>query len=70
MDIIIPTAMIFTSYILFLLIHRTIIGPLAKVPGPRLAAFTGWYEVYFDLVQPARFPWQIAELHRVYGTVF
>ena len=42
--------------------------PLAKEPGPRLAAITGCYEMYYDLVKKATFPWKIVELHEQYGS--
>lgn len=47
---------------------RAYLGPLSKIPGPKLAAFTQGYEMYYDLLQNARFPWQIKALHDAYGT--
>ena len=54
-------------YVIFVLLHRLVLSPLANIPGPKLAAVTGFYEMYYDLVQKARFPWKIVELHRKYG---
>ncbi|KAH6677138.1 putative cytochrome P450 [Halenospora varia] len=51
------------------IIYRLYIHPLAKVPGPKLAALTQGYEMYFDLIQPARFPWQLRKLHERYGLI-
>ena len=55
-------------YFIYGLLYRLYLSPLAKIPGPRLAASTDWYERYYDLVLKARFPWKIKELHNIYGT--
>lgn len=54
-------------YGLWLFCYRAFLSPLAKVPGPRLAAFSRGYEMYYDLWQKARFPWKIQDLHARYG---
>ncbi|KAF1949520.1 putative cytochrome P450 [Byssothecium circinans] len=56
-------------YILALAIYRAFLSPLAKVPGPKLAAMTQGYEMYYDLIEKARFPWQIQKLHDAYGPI-
>lgn len=48
-------------------LHRLWLSPLAKFPGPRLAALTIWYQFYFDVVKDGRLPWQLEHLHQVYG---
>lgn len=58
------------SYLLVKVLYRVFLSPLAKIPGPKLAAATQMYEMYFDLIQKARFPWQIEALHARYGTNF
>ncbi|KAI4090510.1 MAG: hypothetical protein L6R37_007868 [Teloschistes peruensis] len=50
-----------------LVVYRLFLSPLARVPGPGIAALTDFYEIYFDLIQKARFPWKIEELHKTYG---
>ncbi|KAI1735290.1 putative cytochrome P450 [Xylaria scruposa] len=59
------------SYGLLLGLYRVYLHPLAKFPGPKLAAATGWYETYIDLFQwPRRsFVDEIARLHRIYGPI-
>ena len=42
-------------------------GPLAKFPGPKLAAATLLYEFYFDVILKGQYTWKIRELHRQYG---
>lgn len=54
-------------YILSVCIYRACLSPLAKFPGPKLAAITRGYEMYYDLVLKARFPWHLKELHEKYG---
>ena len=48
-------------------IYRLFLHPLAKFPGPRLAALTTWYEGYYDVVQKGRFTFQLEALHEAYG---
>ncbi|OJI85470.1 hypothetical protein ASPTUDRAFT_119373 [Aspergillus tubingensis CBS 134.48] len=43
--------------------------PLAKFPGPRLAAATGLYEFYYDVIRDGQFVWHIERLHQKYGPV-
>ncbi|KAL8663142.1 MAG: hypothetical protein Q9168_008143 [Polycauliona sp. 1 TL-2023] len=56
-------------YIVILVIFRLYFSPLAKFPGPKLAAASLWYEFYFDVVKRGRYTWRIAELHAQYGPI-
>lgn len=49
-------------------IYRITLHPLAKFPGPTLAALTYKYEFYFDGIKGGRFTKQIQRLHQIYGT--
>ncbi|GAB7365578.1 hypothetical protein MBLNU230_g6650t1 [Neophaeotheca triangularis] len=60
--------LILTSFFI-LAIYRLFLHPLAKVPGPKLAAITGWYEFYFDCFRKGQYVFKIQELHEVYGPV-
>ncbi|KAL0945226.1 hypothetical protein HGRIS_000739 [Hohenbuehelia grisea] len=51
------------------LLWRLFLHPLRKVPGPILAATTGWYTAYFDLLKDGGFVEHLEELHRIYGAV-
>lgn len=48
--------------------YRLFFSPIAGVPGPRLAALTGWYETYYDCVKQGRFWREIEKMHEEYGT--
>jgi hypothetical protein len=50
-----------------LAIYRITWHPLAKYPGPRLAAMTGWYETYYDCFLLGKFSNHLDEMHRRYG---
>ncbi|PPJ54832.1 hypothetical protein CBER1_07844 [Cercospora berteroae] len=60
---------VLTLYIAVRTIYRLFLSPLAQVPGPRLAAVSQLYELYFDLAKGGRLPWKIQELHDEYGPV-
>jgi hypothetical protein len=48
-------------------IYRLYLSPLAKFPGPKLAAATLWYEAYYDVVKKGQYTFKIRELHKKYG---
>jgi hypothetical protein len=57
----------FIVYYVSLIIYRLFFHPLAKFPGPKLAAATDLYEVYFDVVKRGMFIWEIQKMHEKYG---
>ncbi|KAF2712577.1 putative P450 monooxygenase, partial [Pleomassaria siparia CBS 279.74] len=50
-------------------VYRLLFNPIARFPGPRLAALTFWYEFYYDVVLQGRYTWKIVELHERYGPI-
>jgi hypothetical protein len=54
-------------YLTAVALYRLYIFPLAKFPGPKLAALSKWYEFYYDVVLRGKFSGRIAELHEIYG---
>jgi hypothetical protein len=57
-------------YVLFSVvwtIYSVYLGPLAKFPGPKLAAATLWYECYYDVILGGQYTFKIDELHQKYG---
>ena len=61
---------ILLSYTLILFVYRLYLSPIAKFPGPKLAALTHWYEVYFDVIQNGKFIFHVQKLHARYGQLY
>ncbi|KAI9701472.1 MAG: hypothetical protein M1836_001527 [Candelina mexicana] len=55
-------------YRILVIIYRLLLSPLAKFPGPKLAAATSWYEAFFDL-RSKNFPDVVSDLHDKYGPI-
>lgn len=55
------------SYTLYGLFWRLFLSPIAKIPGPKLAAATFWYEFYYDVVKGGQYVYQIEKMHQQYG---
>jgi hypothetical protein len=53
----------------FLAIWRLYFHPLRKIPGPRLAAMTSWYEFYYDVICDGQYPKRITQLHKEFSKV-
>jgi hypothetical protein len=51
------------------IIYSVFFGPLAKFPGPKLAAAPLWYEFYYDVYLVGQYTFKIKELHGKYGNV-
>ncbi|RAL03516.1 cytochrome P450 [Aspergillus ibericus CBS 121593] len=50
-------------------IYRLYFHPLAKIPGPKLAALTSGYEFYFNVIKGGMYIWEIERLHKIYGPI-
>lgn len=63
------TALALVAYYALILVYRLYFHPLAKFPGPKLAAATSWYLAYYDIwVAPgAQVMFELRRLHRIYG---
>ena len=55
------------AYTFYGVVYRLYLSPIAKFPGPRLAAVSLWYEFYYDVIKDGQYTWKIAELHEQYG---
>lgn len=60
-------AAIWLVYLIGLAIYRLYISPIAKFPGPKLAALTLWYEFYYEVTLKGQFSFHIQDLHKKYG---
>ena len=58
---------IYISYQLLKILYRITLHPLAKFPGPKLAAATFYYEFYFDGIKGGSYIHQISKMHDEYG---
>ncbi len=54
-------------YYVVTVVYRLYFSPLSKFPGPRLAAATLWYEIYYDVVKRGQYTFKLRELHEKYG---
>jgi hypothetical protein len=50
------------------MVYRLHFHSLSRYPGPRLAAATGLYEIYFSLWGPGFFENEIDQMHQKYGS--
>ena len=58
---------ILSSLFVLRLVYRLYFHPLAKFPGPKLAAATSLHNAYYDIMQPGLVK-MLPELHRNYGS--
>lgn len=54
-------------YTAVLVVYRLLFSPLAKFPGPKIAAITSWYEFYHDYFRRGSYVFKIKEMHDRYG---
>ncbi|PYI35304.1 cytochrome P450 [Aspergillus indologenus CBS 114.80] len=59
---------IFISQTLYRILSRLYLHPLRKFPGPILAAITGWYRFYFDIVANGQYIFHIHDLETTYNS--
>ncbi|KAL9609721.1 MAG: hypothetical protein Q9167_005529 [Letrouitia subvulpina] len=60
---------LFFTWFIGLGAYRVYFSPLAKFPGPRLAALTTWYQGYYDVFCRGQYVWRIKEMHARYGPI-
>ena len=54
-------------YAVCLVIYRLFLSPLAKFPGPKIAAATHYYEFYHNFWRQGQYIYRIEEMHKKYG---
>jgi len=57
------------AYTLYGALWRLYWSPIAHIPGPRLAALTRLYEMYYDIWLGGQYTFKIIELHKQYGPI-
>ena len=62
-----PASVALIVYLASLYLYRLFFHPLAKFPGPKLAALSNWYEFYYDVFLQGKFTTHLQELHKQYG---
>ena len=54
-------------YFIAVLVYRLYFSPVARFPGPKLTAATGWVETYYDVFKGGQFTFQLQKWHEQYG---
>ena len=56
--------------LLYAVAYRMWLSPVAKFPGPKMAALTFWYEFYYDLLREGGglYIWEVEKMHKTYGS--
>jgi len=60
-------AIFFAAYAVVIVVYRLYFSPLARFPGPRIAAATSWYEFYHGYFREGQYVKIIKGLHDTYG---
>lgn len=55
------------AYFMGLIVYRLWFSPIAKFPGRKIAAITGWYESYYEIVKRGKYLYEIEKMHTTYG---
>jgi|SRR5690242_12375534 len=67
-DLVIVSLVLFCSYLIGNLIYQLYFSPLSRFPGPKIAAVTLWYEIYYDVFKWGRYWVEVQRMHEKYGT--
>lgn len=60
-------SLVVMPYALYGIFWRLVLSPIAKFPGPKLAAATFWYEFYYDVIKGGAHVFEIELMHERYG---
>jgi hypothetical protein len=65
--LIVVAFVVLVLYLVINAIYQIYFSPLSKFPGPKLAAVTLWYEIYYDVFKWGRYYVEIEKMHQKYG---
>lgn len=65
--LLLAAVLVVVAQIAYVAAYRVYLSPLAKVPGPKLAALTHLYEFYYDAIHLGKYAFKIDDLHQQYG---
>lgn len=57
----------YAVYVLGVVFYRLYLSPISKFPGPKIAAVTWLYELYYDVVHKGKYIYEIEKMHDKYG---
>ncbi|PGH11422.1 hypothetical protein AJ79_04923 [Helicocarpus griseus UAMH5409] len=60
---------VWVFYLVCLAVYRLYLSPLARFPGPKLAALSRWYEAYYDIILGGQYYRNVDKLHDMYGPI-
>lgn len=65
----IATTLLLAHLVCFILVvvRRLFFSPLARFPGPKIAAATSWYEFYYQYWCNGQYVFEIEKMHKKYG---
>lgn len=69
LSVFVSLAFSYLVYYVFLIIYRLTLHPLARFPGPKLAASSKLYEMYHDGVRHGKLVFKLQDLHDTYGPI-
>lgn len=66
-NVAITAVVVAASYLIVLILYRLFVSPLSRIPGPKLAAITSWWILYYD--HRCQRTEIVTSLHAIYGPV-
>ncbi|KAJ8118418.1 hypothetical protein OPT61_g611 [Boeremia exigua] len=60
---------LFVSYLVGNAVYQLYFSPLSRFPGPKIAAVTLWYEIYYDVFKCGRYWVEVQKMHERHGPI-
>ena len=68
-NLVLGSAAVIVLYFVSTTIYNLCLSPISKIPGPKLAAATWWYEYYYDVVKYGKYVFKVMDMHKEYGPI-